>query len=458
MASASAPLRRRLAAIAGVCAAAIAACTPALPHKRTWISDELSARTGSGLRTQTQDTRFLPPPQVTLSDGLTPDEAVAVALWNNAAYQAQCAELSMARADLADAAALPNPVASVLFPFGSNKLELGLKWGFWWLWRRPKKIAIARVEARKVAETIVAQGLELAQKVKVAHAELLLAEEMTRIASEAETAWAELSRVAGEQSLPGRKDGAIALATIRADVASARAEADQAASAQRRATARLRELLGMPAEMGMVLSPALATPLAGDLRAWTDVAIAVRPDLRASALELEAAGKRVGLGRSRILALVGVLEATHTDRGWDLGVGVEASIPLFNRSEAGPIRHRAELERAAWSYVALRRQIDREVADAYARLEEATRALTACDDEVVPARTEARDLAVRAYERGETGYVSAVEASRALTAAHRRRAELSAEIRRAAAELERAVGGRPPSRMVQMERRGASGG
>ena len=47
------------------------------------------------------------PSGVVLEDGLTQDEAVALALWNNAAFQAILSELGIARVDLRNLPVMP---------------------------------------------------------------------------------------------------------------------------------------------------------------------------------------------------------------------------------------------------------------------------------------------------------------------------------------------------------------
>src|SRR5262245_21111652 len=61
------------------------------------------------------------PPGVVLDDGLTQDEAVAVALWNNPDFQVQLADIGFARADLLEAGLLQNPILSVLLPTGPKQ-------------------------------------------------------------------------------------------------------------------------------------------------------------------------------------------------------------------------------------------------------------------------------------------------------------------------------------------------
>ena len=50
------------------------------------------------------------PADVSIDDGLTETEAIAIALWNNSGFQESLADLGIARADLVQAGLLRNPV------------------------------------------------------------------------------------------------------------------------------------------------------------------------------------------------------------------------------------------------------------------------------------------------------------------------------------------------------------
>src|SRR5690242_6689209 len=80
------------------------------------------------------DTAAAIPPGLSIEDGLTPDEAVAIALWNNADFRVQLTDLGFARADLLEAGLLRNPVLSLLFPLGPKQLEATLRFPIEVLW------------------------------------------------------------------------------------------------------------------------------------------------------------------------------------------------------------------------------------------------------------------------------------------------------------------------------------
>ena len=78
--------------------------TACLPLSKTEfrgvVSDSVDSRIGVGLRPEVSDEGLLLAEGLHLDDGLTESEAVAIALWNNAAFQLDLASLGFARADL----------------------------------------------------------------------------------------------------------------------------------------------------------------------------------------------------------------------------------------------------------------------------------------------------------------------------------------------------------------------
>ena len=98
-------------------------CAAESPFDRTYVSNGIRERTNFVLGDTLKTEEFLLPEGVLISDGLTQDEAVTIALWNNAQFQADLASLGFARAELIEASLLPNPVFSILFPVGPKQLE-----------------------------------------------------------------------------------------------------------------------------------------------------------------------------------------------------------------------------------------------------------------------------------------------------------------------------------------------
>ncbi|MGH9659141.1 MAG: TolC family protein, partial [Bryobacteraceae bacterium] len=119
-----------------------------------------------------------------VSDELSADDAVALALTNNTALAAAAAELGIAQAELAGAGVLRNLSFQALFPVGPKPFESVLQAPIEAIWQRRRRIAAAKVNLEAVAKTIVQAGLDLARDVKRAHLGLAHAERRAAIARE----------------------------------------------------------------------------------------------------------------------------------------------------------------------------------------------------------------------------------------------------------------------------------
>src|SRR3989304_2236085 len=112
-----------------------------------------------------------------LSDGLTEDNAVKIALINNHALQATFEEIGIAKADLVQAGLFTNPNLSALFrfPFGGGGTDIEaaglIKISDFWQIPLRKKLAAARLEAAilEVSDEI----LNTVDDVKRAHNEYI---------------------------------------------------------------------------------------------------------------------------------------------------------------------------------------------------------------------------------------------------------------------------------------------
>ena len=93
-------------------------------------------------------------------------------------------------------------------------------------------------------------------------------------------------------------------------------------------------------------------------------------------------------------------------------------------------------------YVAVRQQIAAEVTEARIRYEEARAALTQWNDGILPPLEEAARRTERAFAAGDVSRLFLLENTTKLVEARNRYIEIQWSLRRARAELERAVGRR----------------
>jgi cobalt-zinc-cadmium efflux system outer membrane protein len=390
-------------------------------------------------------------------DGVAEDEAVVIALWNNAAYQELLAKLGVTRAEIIEAAQLSNPRLWSVFPVGVKQLEFTLYVPLEAIWLRPRRLAAARLKSHQTANRLVQDGLDLIRDVRVAYAELTLAQDRLRIAKEG-------ARLNG-------RIAELALARVRAGSASeldaSTARIDQLREQQKAAALehevelarqQLRYLLGIESSeirVDPIESPAMGL-LADDVEMLVDEALTVRPDLQAARSAYEAAEQRVVVARRDVLRISAMLPDANSrgEKGFEAGPGLDFTIPIFHQNQGAIARAEAEVEKAGRHYIALRDMIALEVRQAYTRYFQAREALQTWNEEIVPSVEEAIAQAEKAYLGGGTSLLLMLQTSRQLLDSQVQRAEAAAGLRRAAAQLERSVGWRvfePPTAALAPE-------
>ncbi len=418
-----------------------AGCAGRVPLDPAAPATSLRQRTGSDARLDGVVTPTLPA-GVRPDDGVSADEAVAMALWNNAAFQSSVSDLGFARADLQEAGMFTNPVLSLLFPVGPKQLEATLRWPIEVLWERPRRVAAARLALDAAGQRLVQTGLDLVMAVRIAYADASLAADRAPLIREAGSVLARIDTLTQSRLTEG-DISELEARTVRIEAARATLDAERAVTDALVARQRLLLLIGQPDDL-----PALAltapAELGGACGAPADLlreARMARPDVRAAELGVEAAAARLGWERSRILALTAVLDANGQGReGFEMGPGLDLGVPVFNRNQGGRTRAKALLQQATTTYAALQQQVGLDVREGVALLDQAQAALSAWRATIVrPLGANVAD-AERSFREGETSMLFVLENTRRLIEARVRERELVAEQQRSRARIERAVG------------------
>lgn len=415
----------------------------------TKVSNDLERRSGHAL-TNAKPGEIVIPSFVSFEDGLSEDEAVTVALWNNAAFQETLADLGLSHADLVQAGMLPNPTLSMLFPVGAKPFELTAKYPLEVLWLRPRRVAAAKLDYERTAQRLVQSGLDLIRDVRVSCADLALANQRLAIAETTE----KLNRDIAEQAQARLRAGEaseLEVATANIDTLQAREQFTRAAQDATVARERLRALMGLGLDRRLAVLH--ESPLLHDFPRDSSVlvtnALEARPDLRAAELGLEAAGKRLGLAKAEIFAFTIALNAKEVGADFLSGPGLDIPVPIFNQNQGGIAQAKAKFEKAARQYMTVRDRIVLEVREAHARLAQAQESHEQWQKNILPPLEESARLAKRTYAAGNVAYLFVLETDRKLSDARLKSAIASAEVRRARAELERSVGGRLESNELQ---------
>lgn len=425
-------------------AVALAASVPCMAQQAPAVdrpADSLRARTGVDARVDGAATGLVPP-GVRVDDGVTSDEAVALALWNNAAFQVSVTDLGFARADLVEAGIFTNPVLSLLLPIGPKQLEATLRWPIEVLWERPRRVRAARLALDAASERLVQAGLDLVLAVRTAYADATLAADRARLAQDAAALLARIDTLT-QSRLAAGDISELEARTARVDAARAALEIDRARADAEMATARLMLLVGQPADQSALTLAASTSPapVCASPPALVREALVARPDVRAAEIGVHAAAARLGWEQSRILAFTAVLDANgRGTEGFEIGPGIDLGLPVFNRNQGGKARAQAQLRQASAMYTALQQRVGYDVREAAALFDQAQASLTSWRETIVGPLEANVTGAERSFQEGDVSYLFVLENTRRLFEARVRERELVADQQRAQARIERAVG------------------
>jgi len=420
-------------------------CATIVEDQRPFVSDAIQDRVAIGLVPTSDQEGFQTPKDVSLDDGLSEDEAIAIALWNNAQFQADLAQLGLAKADLQEAGMITNPALSLLFPVGPKQMEWTLTLPIELLWQRPHRVAYAELNADQVAQNMVQHGLGLVKDVLTSYADLNLAQDRARILQEGTAIHKEIVAITESRLKAGDISEMEAIA-IRLAAAQSQEELIRFTNEAVMEKIRLKTLLGMVSDNRDIETAPETIQFRQPLSEaeLLRVAYAARPDMRAAELAIEAAGKALDWERSKIWNLTASLDANQEgSEGFEMGPGIQMELPLFYRNEGGRSRATAEMDQAVKRYLATRHQIARDVREAYYNYLSADEVLTLLRTKIIPDASKAWDKAEKTYLLGDISYLAFLDFEQQLLDARIREAEAAASIRKAEAQLRYSVGFRP---------------
>lgn len=425
--------------------ATLAGCTAVgSHHDRAHVAGGIERRTGFQPAAGESPIHSLVPPGVAIDDGVSEDEAVMLALWNNEAFKETLADLGFTKADLIQAGLLTNPTFSVLFPIGHKQLEFTTTLPLEALWLRPRRVAVAEAESERVAERLVQNGLDVVRDVRLAFAEVTRLTQRSQLATDAAQLLGRIAELA-EARLRAGDASPLEISTARIEAQRAREEAVRQTHELMLARERLHALLGQvfsEADFQFEGSPEVPR-LELNVRVLVSDALAARPDLRAAEIGVDAACRRVGLAQLEYLTVSGLIDTNGDgEKGFEAGPGLLLTFPIFHRNEGGIARAEAEIERALSHLDTLRGRVALEVREAHARYVQAREQVTIWQEQILPPAEEAMRQAEKAFENGDAPLLIVLETTRQLLDARARSVESEANLRRAWAELERSVGQR----------------
>lgn len=415
---------------------------PDAPDRST-VSASLTQRVGHTVPNQIDPTQVVLPPGASPDDGITEDEAIAIALWNNAAFQELLVDLGLARGDLIQAGLLPNPEFVYYWPMSDKPFKYLFDFPIEAIWLRPIRVQSMAREADRTAQRLAQAGLDLMRDVRQAYADVVLAKERVRIAGEAVKLRGRVAELA-EKRLKAGDISEQEAATARIDALQAEQDAARIGFDVPVLEERLRNLMGLGPYRGPL--PLDPSPPPGcqtfDADALTREAMGHRPDALAAAEAVDAAEARVKLAKLGWVRFLGIADATSGQGSHVFGPALRFTVPLFNRNQGGIARAEAELERALRNQKTVAYQIILDVQRAYLQYRQACTELEILRTKVRPEVEAALGRAQAAYQEGNVAIFIVLETTRQLLDNYLREAQLHGDLRRFWAELERSVGQR----------------
>jgi len=387
------------------------------------------------------------------AEPLTAQHAVLLALRGNPSIRADIARIAAARADLAQAGLLPNPVLLVSLGLGveggSTMLMGNAMQSLSSLWLRPSKRAAAQGELQQAVLRVSDNAIALAAKVETSHRRVVHYQAVLPTLAELREALVRAEQAARDQFAAG----------MGTSLEANRLQAELLETIARERTAR--EKLGVEKRTLLELLNRADGPADWQANAADDRADAV-PDeqtlaslARQQRLDVLAAAWSVKARQARLrqaeLAAWGDLDAgvmmeREAPDGGDamtsIGPAVRVEVPLFDRGQPRIAKARAELSRAQMQARGTEQQAIREV-------RQTSQTLRTAHAQVRAYRTKLLPLAVRNTRQAQAAFDAGMSGLHDVTAAERYRIRATLalqqfELDRALAriELARAVGGK----------------
>jgi cobalt-zinc-cadmium efflux system outer membrane protein len=335
----------------------------------------------------------------------------------------------------------------MVFPVGVKQLEFAVTAPLEALIQRPRRVAMAQIESRRVAQQLAQEALNTILAARQAHADVLWAQERLEAIRQVFGRRGEIVRHAEARLRAGDVSQ---LDVTTAVVFNARGAADLRRAEQEweLARQRLAILLGLawfdcpPVVSDGVPGFVTASPL--DVRCLIEQTLASRLDLLAAADAVASAEERARLARYDYLVVQGILPDYNQrgEKGDEAGPGINLTLPIFHQNQGAIARAEAEAEIARRRFVSLQATVTQEVGQSYGRLIQAHDEWLALSRQVEPRATTAYQAAIRAYVERATTLPILLELARQADEIQLRRVDVLADLRRAAADLERNVGGR----------------
>jgi cobalt-zinc-cadmium efflux system outer membrane protein len=388
-------------------------------------------------------------------------EVLSHALENNGEIKALRAERGLREAGKIRAGLLPNPslelegAGDFLFANdGERRFSAAWSQEILTAGKRTRRLKVAGKDLEEFGYRIADAERLLAEGVKIAFYDLLLAEHRLNFAGRFVEINEHLLRVARDRFEAGDIPE-LEVNLARVEVARSRgrkAEAEREIEPRR---SKLFSLMGLPPGSEVaVTGPLGKTEFSTRIEDLKALALARRPDLLALAVEKEKAEAEIRLAEAegipnvtaslsleREESSLDVGGITAKDRDKLVGLKLSVPLPLFDRNQARKKESITRRESVENRYRSARKNVERDVEAAFSRLMSTGEFLSIYDKDIFPQLEENFQLTREAYRLGEVGFLSVVEEQRVFLEVNEGYLSALHEWNTSIARLSAAVGG-----------------
>lgn len=320
----------------------------------------------------------------------------------------------------------------------------------------PGKRTLAGTVAERAAdaadqETLAAE-LAVTTEVKRAYYDLWLQHQRVAILTREKAVLERVARTVeqkygvGEATQPDALRAQVELTHTVIEVSSADLAVETAAAELNALLSRApEEPLGVPEDPPM-------TPIGASLETLTDLALQRRPELAAQRAAIAGEERGVELAKQTRRPDFEFTVGRFLNYGRNDGFGAMASVTLpfvyGSKYDAAAAEARARLAGAEAELRRWQDRVRREVAQAFARARTAGLQHSLAEGTHIPQAEQALRVTESAYQAGTADFVALLDTVRNIEAVHMQHVDAEAELAKAVADLERAVGGELPQPLV----------
>lgn len=392
------------------------------------------------------------------TDGVSADEAVAVALFLNPDVRAFRKERGVAEGELIAARLLPNPELQLTWmhienftrSLATSGLGVSLNWAPPRPGERAAKTERARARIENVRAQIAHEEWRLATDARKAYVGLWAAQERLRLAEAAVTLQERLRRFLRDKRELGDASR-LEVNLLELEYVERRREREAVVNDHQRARLEFNRVLGVPPQAIVVLQatdPLAYRPIAVTLERLEPLMVERRPDVAAARFEYEQTQQELRLAYIQRIPWFRFGPAYEREGSKDegsinkFGIGVGIDLPIANLNQGEIARLEAAREKVRESFVARVYAARAEVNEALQALQGQERLVRLHDEIVRPALEENARLTNAALELGDVNVLQFVTAQDKVLKSRDEFLRTQLEYWKAVFDLERALGAR----------------